>query len=283
MDADIIVGDSLLLLLSFFLICLDHDEDATNQHQHILCEWRNSAQQFKHNQILVSSTMSAAVAPGAGSVATGAPPPPPPPSGGGGQKRGPSGDGTPTHKRAAAEAAPCCRCLRRLTTNGGAAGTMVACIKRTPTGRVAVNCQYCQRGKRGGATGCVPVHPTLVTAATRLMVWNRMLVAGEEGAPTKAQVEAAADDLDGRMYVAPTTVGRKVAGGTPRGGRLRSASGSAAGAGVVGGEWVSLLRSLVGVLRTGVEAYIAAHNLPAPVWSDEESSLEESSGEDEDE
>lgn len=62
-----------------------------------------------------------------------------------------------SRKRAAAATQPCCRCLRRLTTAGGAAGTMVVCDMLTPTGKVAIRCKYCSRGKRGGEKGCVPV------------------------------------------------------------------------------------------------------------------------------
>lgn len=132
------------------------------------CRMRFSLCVSHADRILVS----AVVAPG------GAPPPPPPP--GRGTKRrefrmifacgsqltsmcvahdDDEPDPPTPSKRVAAAALPCSRCVRRLTTPGGAAGTRVACEKLTPTGRPSVNCRHCQRGRRGGPRGCVPVCP----------------------------------------------------------------------------------------------------------------------------
>ena len=84
------------------------------------------------------------------------------------------------------------------------------------------------------------------------MRMNRQLVAGEDGV-TRAEVEAEADALDGRMHIAPTLAARRV-GASPGGGRVRA--GAAPPAGAAGGVQLAfLLGSLVEAVRSGVEAF----------------------------
>jgi hypothetical protein len=98
--------------------------------------------------------------------------------------------------------------------------------------------------------------PALASAAARLMEMNRLLVAGEDGAPTVAAVEAAADQLDARMHLASTIAARSVPGASPVGGRVRSSGASAAsGSAPAGDQLVTLLGSLVEVGRNLAEAY----------------------------
>ncbi|KAK5064274.1 hypothetical protein LTR84_000107 [Exophiala bonariae] len=227
-------------------------------------------------QLFNQSNMSAAV----GIVVPSGPAPPNPPPGG-------VPDDAPTPSRSkrakgARKAKCCCRCLRRLTSAGGAAGTRIECKFETPKGNVSVNCQYCAKGKRAGRSGCVPVPASLVSRANDLWDANVSLACRDEDAETKEDIEAEADALDQELKLADTKAARRTPGGRAVGGRVRSARDSL---GSVGGASASELAPVLGFLldaqRALVDTLREVHGLEPRSWPEEASSGSEE-GEDSD-
>ncbi|OCT54093.1 hypothetical protein CLCR_00002 [Cladophialophora carrionii] len=215
-----------------------------------------------------------------------APAPAPAPAGGGGDDP----DRRPPAKRNLPDDAPepspskrgkhavaglcCCRCLRRLRAAGGSAGNRIKCTFLTAAGRPSVNCRYCQRGKRGGASGCVPVPASLVARANRLWEANVACANGEVGAPTIPDIEHEAEALDAELALAETRAARRTPGGVATGGRVR------AGRVPVGNSSSASLAPILGLildaLRASVDTNRELGGLTPRVWPDEGSDSEES-------
>ncbi|KAK6375935.1 hypothetical protein LTS17_007757 [Exophiala oligosperma] len=213
---------------------------------------------------MLTAVVSAAVAPAvvvpSGSAAAGAPGgDPPPPSPPGPPSRSPSSSPSPAPKKVKKEVA-CCRCLRAVAEDPT---TPLACEYRTGRGRASVNCSRCSANKRGGATGCVPVPPSLEAEAASLVRLQRRHLAGGPRAPPLSDVAAAAEALVDNLRLAPTNVARASAGPLPVGGRARRAPPAAPVLAAGGGD----LGQLVEAVRAIAEMLARVNNLPAPQWS----------------
>ncbi|OAP54148.1 hypothetical protein AYL99_11683 [Fonsecaea erecta] len=160
----------------------------------------------------------------------------------------------------------CCRCLRRLCTDGNEAGDEISCRYLVVDGERSKHCEHCWEAKRAGRHGCVPMPTALVPRANRLWEANLACALGKVGAPSVENIQESADALSNDMRLAGVDAARRTAGRRARAPGARSGRGA--------GDIEPLLASILDAIRAAVDSYREVNRLAGRHWPEEDSDPE---------